>query len=204
MSSLPVEVLGPEDVPEILDVFCDAFSDYPVMKYVLGPGGNTHARLEKLIGYFVARRVRLGGPLFGLRDPGGTLLGVATVTVPIESEPPPDLLLTCDRTFESIGVECRARHENYAAAAALFGGLGPHHHLNMLGVRRIHHGRGLGRPLIEAVLDLARKHTSSTGVSLTTEVDDNVRLYEHFAFEVVGRAQVDGAFETRGLFWRRP
>ena len=40
-----IEVLGPQDVPAILDVFCDAFADYPVMRYVLGPGGNSPSRL---------------------------------------------------------------------------------------------------------------------------------------------------------------
>ena len=67
-----VAVLGPEDTPAILDVFCDAFADYPVMRYVLGPNGHSPSRLRQLIGYFVLRRVRLGGPLFGARAADGT------------------------------------------------------------------------------------------------------------------------------------
>lgn len=199
---MAIEILGRQNEAEIVDVFCDAFSDYPVMKYVLGPGGNTYARLEKLIGYFVARRVRLGGPLFGIRDANDALVAAATVTVPTESEAPADLLAERDRTFHDLGAECRVRHETYAAAASLFGNVGPHHHLNMLGVRLSYQGRGLARPLLTAVIDLAQKHPKSTGVSLTTETLQNVKLYEHFGFDVIGRVRVDDAFETFGLFRR--
>jgi hypothetical protein len=37
-------------------------------------------------------------------------------------------------------------------------------------------------------------------VSLTTEVPQNVRLYEHFGYEVVGHARVSPELETWGLF----
>ena len=142
---LHIEVLGPDDTPAILDVFCDAFADYPVMRYVLGPDGDSESRLRQLIGYFVLRRVRLGGPLFGARAADGTLAGVATMTVPVESVAPPDLLAARDRVFETLGQDCRARHDVYAKAATLFGSIGPHHHLNMLGVRHAWHGQGIGR-----------------------------------------------------------
>jgi GNAT superfamily N-acetyltransferase len=198
-----IEVLGPDDVPAILDVFGDAFADYPVMRYVLGRGGNTAPRLRQLIGYFVLRRVRLGGPMFGARTADGTLAGVATVTVPIESVAPPDLLAARDRVFDALGQDCRARHDTYAKAATLFGSLGPHHHLNMLGVRHTSHGRGIGRLLLDAVADLANADTGSSGVSLTTETPENVKLYEHCGYKVVGEALVADSFQTWGLFQPR-
>lgn len=197
---MKVDALAPDDMPEILDVFCDAFSDYPVMRYVLGPGGNSLSRLRQLIGYFVLRRVRLGGPIFGARAADGTLAGVATMTVPVESVAPPDLLDARDRIFGALGPDCRARHDAYANAARFFGNLGPHHHLNMLGVRQAQHGRGVGRRLLSAVADLANADANSSGVSLTTETADNVRLYEHCGYHVVGEARVDDSFTTWGLF----
>ena len=196
------EILSVRHLEDILDVFCDAFAGYPVMQYVLGPGGDEAARLRKLIGYFVLRRVRLGGPLYGVRAPDGTLAGVATVTIPVEPETPPDLISERDRLFSEVGLECGQRHEAYAAAAKFFGSLGPHHHLNMLGVRRSWHGHGLSRPLVDAVCDLSAADSSSSGVSLTTETPANVKLYEHFGFEVVGTSRVSDAFQTWGLFRR--
>jgi len=208
LSGMPdhrIEVLGPEDAPAILEVFCDAFADYPVMRYVLGPGGNSPSRLRQLIGYFVLRRVRLGGPLFGTRAADGTLSGVATMTVPIESVSPPDLLAARDRVFDALGRDCRIRYDAYAKAATLFGGQGPHHHLNMLGVRHAWHGKGVGRRLLDAVADLANSDPGSGGVSLTTETRENVKLYEHCGYEVVGEARVADEFQTWGLFRaRRP
>ena len=199
----PVEVLSARHFEEILDVFSDAFSGYPVMQYVLGPGGNEAVRLRQLIGYFVLRRVRLGGPMFGVRSGDGTLAGVATVTVPVEPELPPDLFTERDRLFAEIGADCGQRHDAYAAAARVFGSVGPHHHLNMLGVRHAFHKQGYSRPLLEAVFDLANRHVHSTGVSLTTETPANVKMYEHFGFEVIGAARVADAFTTWGLFRRR-
>ena len=195
-----IAVLGPEDTPAILDVFCDAFADYPVMRYVLGPGGHSPSRLRQLIGYFVLRRVRLGGPMFGARTADGTLAGVATMTVPIESVAAPDLLAARDQVFDTLGQDCRARHDAYARAATLFGSIGPHHHLNMLGVRHAWHGQGVGRSLLEAVSDLAQSDPRSAGVSLTTETSENVKLYEHCGYKVVGEARVADSFQTWGLF----
>jgi hypothetical protein len=39
----------------------------------------------------------------------------------------------------------------------------------------------------------------SAGVSLTTEVPENVGLYEHFGYRVVGRAPV-GDFQSWSMF----
>lgn len=196
---LHLAVLGHEDTPAILDVFCDAFADYPVMRYVLGPGGHSPSRLRQLIGYFVLRRVRLGGPMFGARTADGTLAGVATITVPIESVAPPDLLAARDQVFDTLGQDCRARHDAYARATTLFGSIGPHHHLNMLGVRHALHGQGIGRLLLTAVSDLANSDPESSGVSLTTETSENVKLYEHCGYRVVGEARVADSFQTWGL-----
>ena len=202
--NLKVELLAPEDTPAILDVFCDAFADYPVMRYVLGPDGHTPSRLRQLIGYFVLRRVRLGGPLFGARATDGTLTGVATMTTPVEAVAPPDLLFARDRVFEVLGQDCRIRYDAYANAAKFFGNVGPHHHLNMLGVRQAWHGRGVGRLLLNAVAGLAHADPNSSGVSLTTETTDNVKLYEHCGYQVVGEALVAASFPTWGLFQPRP
>jgi GNAT superfamily N-acetyltransferase len=203
--SLKVEVLAPEDTPAILDVLCDAFADYPVMRYVLGPDGHTPSRLRQLIGYFVLRRVRLGGPLFGARATDGALTGVATMTPPVEAVAPPDLLAARDRVFDALGQDCRIRYDAYANAAKFFGSVGPHHHLNMLGVRQALHGRGVGRLLLNAVADLANADPNSSGVSLTTETTGNVKLYEHCGYQVVGEARVADSFPTWGLFQpRRP
>jgi hypothetical protein len=58
--------------------------------------------------------------MFGARASDGTLAGVATMTVPVESVAPPDLLAERDRVFDALGQDCRERHDAYARAATLF------------------------------------------------------------------------------------
>ena len=195
--------LSDEDFDEVVEVLADAFSNYPVMRFVLGPGGNTVPRLAEMIGFFVFRRIRLGGPMFGVRNETGALVGAAVMTLPAEPEPPAEVLQRRDDVWNSLGLDCRERHDVYGAHAKTVLVSEPHHHLNMIGVRHSHHGRGLARPLLEAAIQLAARDPKSAGLTLTTETAANVRLYQHFGFEVFGHVQVAPELETWGLFKRR-
>ena len=82
------------------------------MRFVLGEGGNkTAPRLTQLIGFFVFRRMRLGGPMFGVRDQTGALVGAAVMTLPAEPEPPADVLQRRDEVWNALGQGCRERHD---------------------------------------------------------------------------------------------
>jgi GNAT superfamily N-acetyltransferase len=197
-----VERLSDKDFDDVVDVLADAFSNYPVMRFVLGPGGNTGPRLAEMIGFFVFRRIRLGGPMFGVRDQTGALVGASVMTLPAEPEPPADVLHRRDEVWNSLGQDCRERHDVYGAHAKTVLVSEPHHHLNMIGVRHSHHGRGLARPLLEAAIEIAARDAKSAGLTLTTETPANVRLYEHFGFEVFGHVEIATGLETWGLFRR--
>ena len=196
------ERLAEPDFREVVDVLADAFSDYPVMRYVLGESGNTMPRLTELIGLFVFRRIRLGGPMFGVRDKRGALVGAAVMTLPAEPDPSPEVLQRRDEVWNALGQECRERHDAYGAAAKTVLVAEPHHHLNMIGIRRANHGRGLARPLLESAIQLAAADPDSAGLTLTTETPENVRLYQHFGFEVTGEAFAAPGLKTWGLFRR--
>ncbi len=100
----------------------------------------------------------------------------------------------------ALGDDARERYDTYASSTKAFATTARHHHLNMIGVRGSHAGRGFARPLLDAVRLLAAGDPESAGVSLTTELPQNVRLYEHFGYEVVGHARVTPELETWGLF----
>jgi GNAT superfamily N-acetyltransferase len=191
--------LSPAPVDAIVDVMADAFSGYPVMRFVAGDSDDVAARERRLVGLFVRRRIARGGPAFGVFD-GETLAGSAVLTLPHEPEPPPEVAEMTVATWLELGERARRRYDAYAKAASLFDALGPHHHLNMIGVRRSHMGRGLARPLLDAVIDLAAADPGSSGVSLTTELPRNVELYRHFGFDVVGEADVAPGLHTWGMF----
>ena len=195
-----VSRLTESDAPEVVDVLVDAFADYPVMRYVLGADGTTRDRLTKLIGFFVFRRIQLGGPMLGVRAADGRLVGAAVMTLPSEPEPSRAVFAERDRTWAALGDDCRERHDAYGGVAKQFLPTQPHHHLNMLGIRHAEHGKGVARPLLAAVHQLAADDPHSAGVSLSTELSKNVQLYEHFGYRVLGSGWVEDAFETWGLF----
>jgi GNAT superfamily N-acetyltransferase len=193
-------------MPDVVAVLADAFHDYPVMRFIVGPGhADYDRRLHELISFFVFRRMRQGGPMLGVRDAHGALVGAAVMTLPVEPEAPADVLARRAALWRDLGDDARTRYETYAHTTKPFMTERPHHHLNMIGVRQAHAGRGVARPLLDAVAEISGDDSGSSGVSLTTEVARNVTLYERFGYRVTGHAQVSPDLETWGMFLsRRP
>ena len=195
--------LPPERRDDVIDVFADAFDDYPLMHWVVGPGRDAAGRVRRLIAFFVSRRVMRGGPLLGVVD-GNRLVGAAAITLPAEPAPPPGITALDIEVWRDLGHPARERYQSYAETTApFFTRLGRHYHLNMIGIRNSHKGRGLARPIIDAVHRMSDADADSTGVSLTTERDRNVKLYEHFGYGVIAQKQVSDDVQTWGLFRRR-
>ena len=192
-----VQRLDPARLDEAVDVFADAFAEYPVMRFTVGDDGDVAARERRLVRLFVTRRVRRGGPMLGVRGLDGSLVAAAVLTLPVEPEPPPDVAQISADAWRDLGDAARLRYDAYTSAANFFGALPPHHHLNMIGVRRAHAGTGLGRVLLDAVRTMAEEDSSSAGVSLTTENPRNVEIYRHVGFDVIGH-RVVSEYQPRG------
>lgn len=190
---------------EIVSVLADAFHDYPVMRYVLGPdapgvGAPYPVRLHRLVQLFASGRAYRNDPMIGVRDENGALIGAAVMTMPVAKDPPLTFVALRESIWAELGAAPRSRYDAYAAAANFFAAMAPHHHLNMIGVRRAHQGIGLARDLLGGVHGIADSDDASTGVSLTTERAENVPFYEHFGYRVVGHARVGPGLETWGMF----
>lgn len=184
------------------EVLWDAFHDYPTTRYIIGGTGEAYDRgLRTLSGFFVMARFSRDEPVLAIAD-GDALVAVATVTLPGERPASPALAPLRDRVWQELGVEARERYEAFGRACETFVVEDPHCHLNMIGVRRPHAGRGLARRLLDAVHAMSRDDPGSRGVTLTTEDPKNVALYRHFGYEVIGRARVADALETWGFFRR--
>lgn len=202
---MAVTTLAFDNVVEVVSVISDAFRDYPVMRWVAGAdspaaGAPYEVRLHRLVQLYVSARAYRNEPLMGIRNERGALIAAAVMSLPTPSDPPPAFIALRESIWAELGADARARADAYGEAASFFADLGPHHHLNMIGVRRTHQGLGLGRKLLEAVQRLAAEDPQSTGVSLTTELAENVRLYEHFGYRVVGHRRVGPGLETWGMF----
>jgi GNAT superfamily N-acetyltransferase len=189
---------------EVVSVLADAFYDYPVMRFVLGPDAPGVApyavRLHRLVQLFVSNRAYRGDPLLGVRHDGGALVAAAVMSLPASPNPAPAFIALRESIWAELGADARARYDAYGRAAQFFAAMPPHHHLNMIGVRRAQQRLGLARQLLEAVHALAAADPQSSGVSLTTERPENVPLYEHFGYRVVGHVRVSAEAETWGMF----
>ena len=201
MSASPVRRLSRDETSDAVRVLCDAFSDYPVMRSILGmtEPDSFARRLHALVEFFVMARALRDEPILAIES-DGQVVAAATLTPPESSPTPAALSDVRSRLWADLGVDALDRYEAFGRVWDQFEIDQPHYHLNMIGVVGEHRGRGLGRRLLDAVHDLSSADPKSTGVSLTTEDPANVPLYEHVGYRVVGHGYVSPDVETWGLF----
>ncbi len=84
--------LNKENAEEVVEVLCEAFYDYPVMRYVLGDKEYYDNRLRKIVSFFVANRALRKEPMFGIYNSENRLIGAAIATLP-EVIPQPEELI---------------------------------------------------------------------------------------------------------------
>jgi len=195
-----VQLLDPHRAPDVVDALSEAFFDYAVMRYVVGTEEDDYqARQRRLVELFVMARVLRGEPLLGVEGTVG--LDAAAILSRPYDRPAPDALRALAReVWHDLGAPARARYRAFVAACAPFEVDKPHLHLNMIGVRRVRRGAGLGRRLIDEVHEMSRRDEVSVGVTLTTEDPRNVPMYEHLGYRVVGTAVVAPELTTWGFF----
>lgn len=191
--------LGPTHADEVTTALSAAFAEYPVMRYVLGSGGDYAARLRVLVGFFVAGRVLRDDPIFAIAY-GPELAAVAACTHPGAPPAPPALDETREDTWRALGPDARARYEQCVRAWEPLGVNEPNLHLNMIGTLPRYRGRGLGGMLLQRVHALSRELPNSRGVTLTTESPANVPLYRHHGYRIVGHGRIAPELETWGFF----
>lgn len=195
-----VRELGLKDVTDVVDVVSDAFAPYPVMQFVLDGGRADYAeRLKRFCHFIVMSRIHRHEFIFGAGQNGG-LEAVALVSIPSRTLKSASLDELRTRLWSNLGADAQARYEEYNAAVAPFMPTEYHYHLNVLAVRHAAQGRGHARTLLEYVHAFARHDPVSSGVSLTTEKEINVALYDHFGYRQVGRADVAPGLTAWGFF----
>ena len=185
-----------------VEVLCEAFYDYPVMRFVIGEAGVDYdRRLRHLISFFTEARFQRDDLVIWVLD-GSGMVAAANINLPgsgLSSGEADPLEPLRAAVWSDLGAEARARYEAYGEATARFDWPEPHYHLGMIGVRRDAKGEGHGRRILDYLHDLSASDSGSRGVSLTTETELNLPLYEHFGYRIVGHERV-GGIETWGLF----
>ena len=88
MTNAPTLLDGRATADGVVRVLCEAFAEYPVMRYVLGQQGAYPDRLRTLIGFFHYARVLRDDAILGISD-GDGLVAVALCSLP-DRVPPPE------------------------------------------------------------------------------------------------------------------
>jgi len=140
---MKVELCTQAQKEEALDVLCDAFHEYPVMRYVLADSGPDYdGALRALIDLFCQARLTHGLSLYGIRHEG-PLVAVSVTSDPIERPTPPQLQETAERLIERIGQEAWDRLGRYDDACEAGDPGQPSHYLGMLGIVSSHQRQGV-------------------------------------------------------------
>lgn len=195
-----VRELSLDDADDVVEVVSDSFAPYPVMQFVLGGDRAGYAeRLRRFCHFIVMSRIHRQEFIFGAGQ-AGMLDGVALVSVPSRALKLAPLDELRNQLWSDLGADAQARYETYNSAVAPFMPPEYHYHMNVLAVRHAAQGRGHARTLLEYVHAFSRHDPASSGVSLTTEKEINVALYEHFGYRQVGRAVVAPGLTAWGFF----
>ena len=152
---------GPARAEDVIDVLCDGFADYPIMRYVLGNEADYSGRLRTLIGFFAGCRFLRNDAIIGV-SANGELRGVALVSLP-DRVSPPEMDRLRERTWAALGPEARARYDRCVEVWTPLGVAEPNVHLNMVAVPGRFQGQGLGRALLDRVHALSREREDSRG-----------------------------------------
>jgi GNAT superfamily N-acetyltransferase len=184
---------------QVVGVLCEAFHDYPVMRWVLGKDGDYEGRLRTLVGFFVQARVLRSEPIL-MEPESGRASAAALVSFPGRVTSPASMDDLRDAVWRELGPGPRGRYAAFGEACLPLSAPVPQVHLNMVGVSAAARGTGAARRLIERVHALSAAEEWSQGVGLTTEDPANVPLYQHLGYTIVGHARVSSHLETWAFF----
>lgn len=197
---MTVKYLSEENILEITDVLYDAFYNYPVMRYVLGEKPDYEKRLQMLIKFFVTARLLRKEPVIGINNQDSLIIAVLTISLPEDIPTHEELFKHRNELWKELGEDVKNRYNIYSKVAGSLLPSEPHHHINMIGVRRQYIKTGLSRILMNEAEKIASSHHSSTGISLNTEDENNVKYYLHLGYKIIGHTKVDENLETWAFF----
>jgi ribosomal protein S18 acetylase RimI-like enzyme len=187
---MKIERLTRKDKSETVEVLTSAFQDYPVMRFVLKTNGEEYAtQLKAIMEFYCEARLAKDRPVLGVRKKDA-LVAVALVDE-TSLKPWAEMRTELLRLKSIIREEAYSRLELYEKMSSRAEPSTPHHFLGMIAVRPKYQGKGYARALMDAVKQISLADANSSGVCLSTEDPENVRLYEHFGYRVIAEIDIE-------------
>lgn len=197
-NKMTVQNLSKSDREELVNMFCDAFRTYPVMRYIIGKDDVEYEiKLQNLIGFYCDIRFANNWPVLGIMEAGSLIAGML-VTKPSETITHLDELLQIVKT--QLGDYAFERMKRFEEASDRNEPDGDHYFVGMLGVNQENQKKGAGKILLEYAKNLVIE-AGSPGVCLSTEDPMNVPYYKYMGFVVYSESDVD-ELHTWCLYWK--
>lgn len=195
--AIDVRTVPKTDRGAVVTTLAESFARDPLFTSLIGPDvtatRRSSAGMMSLLGFIVTANRLSGGTIRGAYA-GERLLGCMLVEPPHASS----AVRTAAVAVRFVPVLCRLGVRRTVALARMHARIdalapsAPHHQLRMIGVQREAQGRGVGRMLLDALIDEVLRHPTSRGIALDTENPANVPLYRHWGFTLCGRFDAAG------------
>ena len=169
------------DLPAATDCMVAAFSEDPLAGAFFddSPQGRTRSSAS-FFALLLEVRLALKMPAL-VAKVDGVLAGVAMGYDTAREEWPADLKQRW-QDFEASHPGLAARFESYDSIAMAAQPDMPHYYLGVLSVSPAFQGRGIGKALVRAFLDLSDRDSRSQGTSLETATPSNLGFYRGLGF----------------------
>ena len=197
LARVKLRQLAPIERPLAARIIASGMVDDPIQRAIHGP--DVAARLHGMEILFGATLRETERPTLGAWE-DDELLGVAAYGPPGSCPLPEERRETLSQAIAGLPLPTRKTFHAWRANWGAHDPAEPHWHLGPFAVRADAQARGIGSQLLEAFLELVDK---CGGIAyLETDTAGNVRFYERFGFETVGRDEVLGVECT--FMSRRP
>ena len=197
LARVKLRVLASIEKPLAARIIASGMVDDPIQRAIHGP--EVAARLHGMEILFGATLRETERPTLGAWE-DDELLGTAAYRPPGSCPLPEERRETLSQAIAGLPLPARKNLHAWRANWGAHDPAKPHWHLGPFAVRADAQARGIGSQLLEAFLELVDKREGMA--YLETDTVGNVRFYERFGFETVGRDEVLGVECT--FMSRRP
>ena len=197
LARVKLRLLAPIEKPLAERIIASGMVDDPIQRAIHGP--EVAARLRGMEILFGATLRETERPTLGAWE-DDELLGAAAYGPPGSCPLPEERREALSEAIAGLPLPAGKNFHAWRANWGAHDPAEPHWHLGPFAVRADVQARGIGSQLLEAFLELVDKREGMA--YLETDTAGNVRFYERFGFETVGRDEVLGVECT--FMSRRP
>ncbi len=190
---------SPEEYPEIVKTLGRAFSDDPIVHWLIRPGADYQQRIDRLYWVLTVKFAHKNGEILCTDNHKGAALwyppGKAHIPFIEQLKVLPDLINVAGLGRLPKRLSAMQQVQNQHPKE-------PHYYLQAIGVDPSYQGRGYSSALMNPILQ--RCDEQRLGAYLESSKEDNIPIYRRFGFEVTRQVNLSRHGPSVWLMWRDP